>query len=358
MLQEQNMHPDFSRLERVLRRQHVEGPVCLYDLFSNIEVPVLKTLGQSIVETETLVDDVAIEAWMFNHIRYMEVLGYDYANVWDSQLKFTFPGPEQKSVETNEGKRTYVTSDWNAFEDESGLNRYAWPDPDKIPFERLDKYQKMVPDGMKFVLISRGILETTMDLLGHEQICYLVYDSPELVRNVFQSVGERFLRFYELAVNHPSIGAVTYCDDMGFKTQTLLAPDTYREFLFPFHKKLNEIVHKVGKPTILHSCGCLDMVMKDIIACGWDAKQSFEDCIEPIWVAKEKYGDRIALLGGFDVDKLCRMTEQEVREHTRMLIKTCAPGGGWALGTGNSVPNYIPIQNYLAMMDEGRRTFH
>lgn len=31
------------------------------------------------------------------------------------------------------------------------------------------------------------------------------------------------------------------------------------------------------------------------------------------------------------------------------------PGGGYCLGTGNSVANHIPTENYLAMLDEGRR---
>ena len=31
------------------------------------------------------------------------------------------------------------------------------------------------------------------------------------------------------------------------------------------------------------------------------------------------------------------------------------PGGGYALGTGNSVTNYIPVRNYIAMLDEGMK---
>jgi uroporphyrinogen decarboxylase len=213
----------------------------------------------------------------------------------------------------------------------------------------------MLPTGMKIIFSTRGILETTMDLLGHEKICYLIYDDPELVAKVFNAVGERFLRLYELVVDHPVVGAITYCDDMGFKTQPLLSPEIYRQYLFPWHKKINEMVHQAGKRTILHACGNLDLIMEDIIACGWDAKQSFEDCIEPVWTAREKYGNRIALLGGFDIDKLSRMDEAQVREHTRMLMERCRPGGGWALGTGNSVPAYIPVRNFLAMVDESRK---
>ena len=71
--------------------------------------------------------------------------------------------------------------------------------------------------------------------------------------------------------------------------------------------------------------------------------------------AKRRYGKRVALLGGVDVDMLCRSSEDDVRAYTRRVIEACAPGGGWALGTGNSVANYIPVRNYLAMLDEGRR---
>jgi uroporphyrinogen decarboxylase len=51
---------------------------------------------------------------------------------------------------------------------------------------------------------------------------------------------------------------------------------------------------------------------------------------------------------------LCRGTEEEVRAYTRRVIEACAPGGGYALGTGNTVANYIPVQNYLAMVEEGQ----
>ena len=62
-----------------------------------------------------------------------------------------------------------------------------------------------------------------------------------------------------------------------------------------------------------------------------------------------------ALLGGIDVDFLCRASEDEVRQRTRKTLEICMPGGGYCLGTGNSVANYIPVNNYLAMLDEGRK---
>jgi uroporphyrinogen decarboxylase len=70
---------------------------------------------------------------------------------------------------------------------------------------------------------------------------------------------------------------------------------------------------------------------------------------------KHTYGRQIALLGGIDVDFLCRSDEAAVRRRVRETLDACLPGGGYVLGTGNSVANYIPLDNYLTMLDEGRR---
>ena len=56
------------------------------------------------------------------------------------------------------------------------------------------------------------------------------------------------------------------------------------------------------------------------------------------------------------MDLLTRGSEDEVRRRTREILDVCAARGtGYCLGTGNSVANYIPTRNYLAMLDEGRR---
>ena len=141
---------------------------------------------------------------------------------------------------------------------------------------------------------------------------------------------------------------------MGFKTATMVGPRELHRFVFPWLTKIAGIAHERGMPFLLHSCGNLSQIMDELIdTVGIDAKHSFEDAIQPVADAKRLYGDRIALLGGADVDFLSRSTEDEVRAYTRRLIDQCAPGGGWALGTGNSVANYIPLANYLAMLDEG-----
>jgi uroporphyrinogen decarboxylase len=128
-----------------------------------------------------------------------------------------------------------------------------------------------------------------------------------------------------------------------------------RHYVFPQQKRLVEIVHSRGKPFLLHACGDLGAVMDDLIDIGIDGKHSFEDTFLPVTEAKRLYGNRISILGGVDVDFLCRASEAEVRAYTRQVLEKCMPDGGYALGTGNSVANYIPVRNYLAMLDEGMK---
>jgi len=74
-----------------------------------------------------------------------------------------------------------------------------------------------------------------------------------------------------------------------------------------------------------------------------------------VWEAKSKYGDRVAVLGGVDVDKLCRLRTNSLRAYVRQILERCAVGGGYALGSGNTITNYTPIENYLAMLEEGEK---
>jgi uroporphyrinogen decarboxylase len=136
----------------------------------------------------------------------------------------------------------------------------------------------------------------------------------------------------------------------------MIAPHHLRQYVFPYHKRLAELAHAYDKLYILHVCGNVEVVMDDLIDdVRIDAKHSFEDVIMPVEVFKAQYGDRIGVVGGIDLDFLCRASAEAVRARVREVLDACMPGGGYTLGTGNSVANYIPVRNFLAMVEEGHR---
>lgn len=210
-----------------------------------------------------------------------------------------------------------------------------------------------MPEGMKAIGgPGNGIFECVQDVVGYTDLCYLSVDEPEMYAALFQKVGDTNQKIWERFLEE--YGDV-YCvcrfgDDLGFKSATLISPDAIRTHIIPQYKRIIDAVHKACKPFLLHSCGQIFDVMEDLIAAGIDAKHSNEDQIAlfPVWV--EKYGDRIGNFGGIDTDAVCRLDEQGLREYIIPVLDQCTGNGGFAFGSGNSIPDYVPAKNYAAML--------
>ena len=200
---------------------------------------------------------------------------------------------------------------------------------------------------------SDGVFETVSGkLLGMENMSYLLADEPDLVEAVFKKVGETIYTFYQNVMDLDNVEGIFQGDDMGFKTATTISPALLRKLVLPWHKKFAALAHQKNKMYWLHCCGNVLPLMEDFInEVKIDAFHSFQDIIIPVAEFKRKYQE-IAVLGGIDVDKLCRLEENDLRKYVRGILEKCMPER-YALGSGNSIANYVPVKNYLTMLDEG-----
>jgi len=66
---------------------------------------------------------------------------------------------------------------------------------------------------------------------------------------------------------------------------------------------------------------------------------------------KQKYGDRLCLLGNVDLNLLGMGTPAEVDREVRDLIRDLAPGGGYIVTSGNSLAGYLLPENVLALTE-------
>ena len=57
------------------------------------------------------------------------------------------------------------------------------------------------------------------------------------------------------------------------------------------------------------------------------------------------------MLGGVDVHLLATGSAAEIKARVRQILEHCALRGGYAAGSGNSIPNYVAPENYLAMIE-------
>ncbi len=330
--------PDFNHLLAVLKRREPERPT-LFEFFLNERL-----FDRMVPEYPSNPDDPRVH--IRRSIHAFHRLGYDFTTVMVPGFNFAdgiVIRRHEKSVSLNEGS---VLHTWRDFES------FRWADPELAHFDLLEEMGKELPDGMKMIVYSPdGVFENVVDLVGYENLCLMIADDPVLAGAIFDKVGERLLRYFELAVQYDGIGAVFGNDDWGFKTHTLLSPADLRRFVFPWYKKINEMVHAAGKPVILHSCGHFTRILDDIVdEMKFDARHSYEDTILPVEEAYERFHERIAILGGIDVDFVCRASPEEVYARSRAMLERSAGRGGYALGTGNSVPDYVPDSGYFAMI--------
>lgn len=341
--------PNFERVLTVLRREGEPDRVPFFELFHDLQI-LSGVMGQPAPQDP--------DAWRRHRIAFMKSLGYDYVVGYHG---FGFPGRQallaDDTAVQSKGKRGWQDEHHGPIGSWEDLEKYPWPRVEDASFEDLEKLAPLLPAGMKVTAtLPGGVLENLIRLIGYEPLCYALIDDRDLVQAVVDKIGEGELAVYRVLCDMDHVGALWLNDDLGYKTQTMISPDDLRAFVFPWHKRLVEYAHSRGKHVMLHACGNLREVIDDLIDdVGIDAKHSYEDIIQPVAEFKKEYGSRVAVLGGIDVDVLARCSEDEVRAYTRKVIEACAPGGGWTLGSGNSVANYIPVRNFLAMLDEGRR---
>jgi uroporphyrinogen decarboxylase len=339
--------PNFDAYLNAILRRNDPSALPIGELF--VEHAILQVIAGEPIDPGT---DEGVQLALDLHAR----LGYDAMTAGAS------PGFQMAEWSVTEdvaplsrGQRAYVTASASRIWDRESFDAYEWPTPSNVDYGHLERVARLLPDGMKALGSCGGPCEWLMWIIGYEPLSYMLADDPELVHQVMAKIREQMLAVWRELVTMDGIGAMWISDDMGHKTGPFLAPDHMREFILPTQKALAEVAHAAGLPVLLHSCGNLESIMDDLIDdVGIDAKHSWEDVIMPVAEAKRLWGERIGIIGGIDVDALYRRSPEEVRRYTLDVLEACAPGGGYLLGSGNSVANYVPVGNYMAMLDAWR----
>lgn len=331
--------PDFEQMLKVLNREKPDRPV-LFELFLS------DPLSRLLAGHEPDPDDpngylkLVIDSFING--------GYDYASVLGNFGFLRGSRASKNTISLNEGSLIY---------DRESFDNYPWPDPDEVNYDVFEQIASYLPDNFKLMVRGPGgLLENVIRIVGYDNLCFMLYDDEELVGKIFDNVGSRLLRYYEICLQYDTIGMLMSNDDWGFNTQTFLSPAQMRKYVFPWHKKIVAAAHAVGKPAVLHSCGNAAEVMDDIIDdMKFDGKHSFEDNIMPVEECYRKWGDRIAIMGGMDMDMMTRADPKRITERVASMLDLAETHGGYALGTGNSIANFTPNENYFAMTGEALR---
>jgi uroporphyrinogen decarboxylase len=349
--------PDASGCIDILmgRKPGPRPPLVEYLVDASVQRPILsELLGRTWADFGP--DRASQAAYLDNQIELWRRLGYDFVR-FETGFAFAEPLLQADDATTATGRRGWADEHGGTIRGRDDYERFAWPRFEAFDFFPYEHLASRLPEGMGLMAChAGGVFEHLSWLLSLEGLAFALADDRDLVRAVVDKIGGLMLRFYEHLLDLPGLIAIFPGDDMGFKTGPLVSPADLREFVLPWHARFAALAHAKDRPYFLHSCGNLAAILPDLIdTVGIDGKHSFEDIILPAEEFQARWGGRTATLGGLDLNILAGGTEDDVRRRTRALIETCAPRGRYAVGSGNSIPSYVPVRNYLAMLDEALR---
>ncbi len=188
----------------------------------------------------------------------------------------------------------------------------------------------------------RGMNEFMMDLALGEQ--------PEKIHRLLEFCTQVTLRYMLAQMEQ---GA--HCTSIGDSPSgpDLISPRQYREYAYPYVRRLVEALQARGIPLSYHICGNATPIIGDMASTGAaileiDQKADMRTC-------KEAARGRAVLLGPVDPSAvLANGTPEQVTEKAREAITILGEGGGLILGPGCAMPATTPDENIDALIEAAR----
>jgi len=184
----------------------------------------------------------------------------------------------------------------------------------------------------------------------------------EYIYKVFERQTEINLanvqKLYDAVGNKVSVVNLTGTD-FGAQNGPLVSPQTYRSLFQPFHKQVNDWVHRnTTWKTFIHSCGSVWALVDDFINAGFDILNPVQCSAARMnpFDLKSKFGNRITFWGG-GVDTQATLpfgSPREVREEVRERIRAFGPGGGFVFNAVHNIQALVPAENVLTMYRTAR----
>lgn len=347
----QDTKPNFDRIVATLKHQEPD------------RVPIIEAVVDYEIMSQFLSKKVT-DADIASQVEFWTKAGYDHIPLTVGMMQ---PGKVTEDSAISKFLRDVVLSDtvdqqkgdqsWNLERraiilDEKDLESFPWEKSAReLDFSKFYDVQKYLPENMKIIAMSGKIFTLTWMLMGFENFGLNLAANPEFVEKVFERVASIQYQALSEIVKIPNVAAVWAVDDLAFKTGPMISPQMFRKYVFPWYEKFGQICRDNGLFFFFHSDGVIWQLIDDFIRVGVDALHPIDPTCMDIFKVKEKYGDRLTLIGNVSNELLQNGTPAQIADRTKELIKIMAPGGGYCLSSGNSVPDWAKLENYKAMIE-------
>ena len=276
--------------------------------------------------------------WYFDTIVRQEPFDEDNLNVEDNLEEFSPISDEELAHFEQEAKRLYEETDKAILANFGGT---SFGDIALVPAPQL-KYPKGIRDIKEWYISTVALRDYVYEIF--ERQCEIALEN---LGKIYEVVGNRVTAVFVTGT------------DFGMQTGPFISPKAYRSLYKPFHKIVNDWIHRnTTWKSMIHSCGSNWVLLDDITDAGFDILNPVQTSAAKMDPAalKEKYGDRITFWGGgIDTQKvLPQETPGDVRKNVEERMRIFGPGGGFVFNSIHNVQAGIPVENLVALYEAVR----
>ena len=250
-------------------------------------------------------------------------------------------------------------------EEPEEVTAFPWPkgdDPGRFVGMR-EKIRHIVHQEKKAFMLGRmnaGMWESAMWMTGYEKFFCDMLLNPSLVHAIMERFLQVKMEYWGRALEEggEDVLVCSLADDLGTQTSLLVSLDSYRELIWPYHKRLITFIRSKAKCDVhifFHCDGACSEAIPLLIEAGVDVLNPVQvNCVGmDTKKLKKEFGQDISFWGALcDTQKVLPYgTPEEVREETKRRIDDLAPGGGWVAAPIHNIQPFVPVENIIAMWE-------
>jgi hypothetical protein len=193
--------------------------------------------------------------------------------------------------------------------------------------------------------------ESAWRVIGFENLLSWMYKEPRALKKLLKALTDYFVGVAEYTMDLGADG-FWFFGDIADNHGPFMTRRTYRRIFYEFHRRAYRSVRKRDGVVILHTDGDVRPLIGDFIEAGINALQPI-DAIAGMNVIdlKERYGDSIAFIGNIDNSNTLPFgSVEDVRREVMEKVSAAGQGGGYVCGSSHSVPDSVPVENYLTLV--------
>lgn len=244
----------------------------------------------------------------------------------------------------------------------SEIEAYQWPSADWVNIATIG--EQAAPWKEEYAILGgewSPFWHDAIDLLGHENLYYQMYDRPAMVEALFEHITDYYYEVTKRTFQaFPSdIDIFFIGNDLGSQTGPLVGVELFNRFIAPSLKRLIDLGHTYNKQVIMHCCGGFRPLIPIMIDLGLDGLQALQpDCTGMESASlKRDFGADIILNGAVDSHAVLingPSPEFVYAETTRVLSIMSDNGGYICSASHDYILEETPVENVLAMFEACR----